>query len=147
MRAHDVVDEVDLVGLSDPVVVAVRVMATSGLPGLIVVDDHRRPVAVLPGTQVLRLTVPRAHQEDPLLARTIDESHADLFWQEVGTLTVGDLLPPAPRHPATIGRDATLLEVAALMARLHSPLLAVVDGAGTVVGGITLARVLSTLTR
>lgn len=145
MRARDVVDEMPTVRPHDPVVAAVRLLARSGLPGLIVADGRGRPVAVLPGTQVLRLAVPRTHQEDPLLVRTIDESHADVFWQEIGDLTIGECLPPSPRQPATVDLDATLLEVAALMARLHSPLLAVVDGSGVVVGGITLTRVLATL--
>ena len=145
MRARDVVDEMPTVTPHDPVVAAVRLMARSGLPGLIVVDEHGGPVAVLPGTQVLRLAVPGTHQQDPRLVRTIDESHADVFWQEIGDLTIEECLPPSPRPGATVGTDATLLEVAAMMARLHSPLLAVVDGAGMVVGGVTLARVLSVL--
>jgi CBS domain-containing protein len=41
--------------------------------------------------------------------------------------------------------EATLLEVAALMARLRSPLVAVVDRAGVLVGAITLDRLLRTL--
>ena len=100
---------------------------------------------MLPGTQVLRLTVPRAHQEDPALARTIDEPHADVFWQELDDLTVGECLPRQATRPALVALDSTLLEVAALMARLRSPLIAVVDGSGVLVGAITLDKLLITL--
>jgi hypothetical protein len=37
------------------------------------------PFTILPGTQVLRLAVPRYCQDDPALARVVDEAHADAF--------------------------------------------------------------------
>lgn len=145
MKARDLVEPVPTVTADDLVAVAVRVMGQAHLPGLIVVDERSRPRAVLPGSQVLRLTVPRVYQEDPALARTIDEPNADAFWQEIGELTVAACLPRQPARPATVPLDATVLEVAASMARLRSPLVAVVDGRGVLAGGITLARVLNAL--
>jgi CBS domain-containing protein len=145
MRARDIAVNVPTVTADDPVAKAVRVMVVGRLPGLIVVDGGRRPWTVLPGTQVLRLAVPGAYQEDPLLARTIDETHADRFWQELGDLTVGDCLPHRPARPVTVPVGATLLEVAALMARLRSPLVAVVDVDGVLAGAITLERLLTSL--
>lgn len=147
MRVHNIVEEVPTVIVEDSVTTAVLLMARSRLPGLVVVDGRGRPYAVLPGTQVLRLTVPRAHQEDPALARTIDEPHADLFWQELGERTVAECLPRPPGRMATIPLDATLLEAAALMARLHSPLLAVVHADGRLAGGVTLGNLLGVLAR
>lgn len=147
MRAHHIVENVPTVTADDRVAIAVRLMAGAHLPGLIVVDGRSRPQAVLPGTQVLRLTVPRALQEDPALARTIDESHADLFWQELGDRTVGECLPRRPERMAAVLLDATLLEAAAVMARLRSPLLAVVDADGGLVGGVTLEALLAALAR
>ncbi|MET7710351.1 CBS domain-containing protein [Micromonospora sp. NPDC005413] len=129
----------------DSVAKAVRLMALNRLPGLIVVDDRGRPRAVLPGTQVLRLAVPRTYQEDSALARAIDEAHADLFWEELGVLTVGDCLVRDAARPIIVGLDGTLLEVAALMARQRSPLVAVVDRGGVLVGAITLDRLLARL--
>ncbi|MFJ2029926.1 CBS domain-containing protein [Streptosporangium sp. NPDC087985] len=145
MQAREIAVELPTVTVRDPVAKAVRVMAAGHLPGLIVVDGRARPQMVLSGTQVLRMTVPGTYQEDPVLARTIDEAHADLFWQELGNLTVGDCLPRQPVRPVTVPLDATLLEVAALMARLRSPLVAVVDRAGVLVGAITLDRLLTSL--
>ncbi|MCE6999079.1 CBS domain-containing protein [Saccharothrix sp. S26] len=145
MQARDIAIRVPTITVDDPVAQAVRVMAVSRLPGLVVVDDRARPWLVLPGTQVLRLAVPGSYQEDPALARTIDEDHADRFWLEPANRTVGDCLPRHPTKPVTVRADATLLEVAALMARQHSPLVAVVDAAGALVGAITLERLITAL--
>ncbi len=145
MHASNIAVNLPTVTVHDPVTKAVRLMALGRMPGLIVVDDQGRPSCVLPGTQVLRLAVPGAYQEDPALCRTIDEAHADLFWGELGDLTVGDCLPQRPATPATVRLDATLLEVAALMARLRSPIVAVVGPDGVLAGAITLERLLTTL--
>ena len=56
--------------------------------------------------------------------------HADLFWREAGSLTVGDCLPNPVAKPATVPPEATLLEIATVMAKKHSPLIAVVDKTG-----------------
>ncbi|MFD9701335.1 CBS domain-containing protein [Lentzea sp. NPDC059081] len=145
MQARDIAINVPTVTVDDQVAKAVRVMAVNRLPGLIVVDDRARPWTVLPGTQVLRLAVPSSYQEDPALARTIDENAADTFWVELADRTVGDVAPHHRAKPATVRDDATLLEVAALMARQHSPLVAVVDAAGALVGAITLDRLITSL--
>jgi CBS domain-containing protein len=142
MRARDVLEQVPTVTPADRVASAVRLMADSGLPGLVVVRDGR-PLAVLPGTQVLLLTVPRALLEGGTTVRTVDESHADLFWRELGDLTVGDCLPRRPDRPAVVAPDATVLEIATVMARSRSPLVAVVDP--ELVGAITLTALLRVL--
>ncbi|GAA4188768.1 CBS domain-containing protein [Microbispora amethystogenes] len=145
MQAREVVVNLPTVTVHDPVSRAVRIMVLNRMPGLIVVDDRRRPSWVLPGTQVLRLTVPGAYQEDAVLARAIDEAHADRFWHELAGITVGDCLPPQPPRPVTVPLDATLLEVAALMTRLRSPIVAVVERDGALAGAITLERLLTSL--
>lgn len=145
MRASDIAISVPTVTADDPVTWAVQVMAVSRLPGLVVVDDRSRPTMVLPGSQVLRLAVPESYQDDPLLARTVDEAHADRFWLELGTLTVRECAPTRPVKPVTVRADATLLEIAALMSRQHSPLVAVVDDSGVLVGAVTLERLITSL--
>ncbi|NRQ36956.1 CBS domain-containing protein [Nonomuraea sp. NN258] len=116
---------------------AARLLAEQKLPGLIVVDGHGLPSTILPGTQVLRLAVPGYCQDDPALARVVDEAHADRFLRAVADRTVQEALPTPPRELPIADPDATLLELAALMARTHSPLVAVVDG-GRLLGAITL---------
>jgi CBS domain-containing protein len=146
MKARALAEKVPTVSPDDLVATAVRVMARAHLPGLIVVDEQSRPYTVLPGTQVLLLTVPRAHREGQSLARTIDEQHADAYWHELGNLRVGDCLPAGLSRPAIVREDATVLEIAALMGRVRSPLVAVVDDDGRLVGGITLDKLLTRLT-
>lgn len=145
MQASDIAAHVPTVTVNDPVTKAVRVMAVSRLPGLIVVDEWSRPLMVLPGTQVLRLAVPEAYQKDPALVRVVDEDHADRFWVELGERTVAECAPASPSKPVTVRGDATLLEVAALMARQHSPLIAVVRPDGALIGAITLERLITSL--
>lgn len=145
MQARDIATHVPTVTVHDPVSTALQLMAVRRLPGIIVVDAASRPHTVLPGTQVLRLAVPEAYQHDPALARAMDETYADTFWSELDGLTVGDALPNRPAKPVKVSADATLLEVSALMARQHSPLVAVVEGDGTLVGAITLERLLTSL--
>ena len=137
MRARDIAMNLPTVRTTDPVARAVRVMVVNRLPGLVVVDAADRPVAVLPGTQVLRLAVPRYCLDDPALARVVDEEHADAFMRGLGERTVRETLPEQPRELPIADGDATLLELAALMARTHSPLVAVVDD-GALLGGVTL---------
>jgi CBS domain-containing protein len=145
MKARDIAVTMPTLTVDDPVLEVVRVMVVRRLPGLILVDERSRPSVVLPGTQVLRLAVPSSFQDDPALARTIDEAHADRFWTELGDRTVGDCLVRQAQKPATVAEDATLLEVAASMARQRSPLVAVVDAAGTLTGAVTLERLLTSL--
>ncbi|MEO3861027.1 CBS domain-containing protein [Acrocarpospora sp. B8E8] len=137
MRARDLVIGFPTVTLDTPALEAARLLADRDLPGLIVVDERDQPFTILPGTQVLRLAVPRYCQDDPALARVVDEAHADLFLRGLGDRTVRECLPEQPRElPIAEGR-ATVLEMAALMARTRSPLLAVVDN-DVLVGAVTL---------
>jgi len=129
---------------------AARMLAEQRLPGLIVVDEDEHPVAVLPGSQILRFVVPRYVQDDPALARVFDEDHADRMCQRLGGRKVRDVLVPeqAPPLPVVPG-DAQAMEIAALMADAHSPVVAVVDEAGPgrprIVGAITVADLLGRL--
>ncbi|MEO8556155.1 MAG: CBS domain-containing protein [Actinomycetota bacterium] len=125
---------------------AARVMAAGRLPGLIVCTDGGRPYTVLPGSQVLRFLIPAYLQDDPGLARALDEQASDELCRKLQRITVRDLLPEPPdldELPVVDG-EATALEVAAVMARTHSPLVAVVVD-DRVVGAITVSRLLDYL--
>lgn len=138
MRARDLVVEFPTVRRSTRVVDAARLLASQDLPGLIVVDGAGHPEVVLRGTDVLRMAVPRYCQDDPALARVIDEAAADVFAHQLGEATVAQALPNGIRELPVVDDDATALEIAALMARSGSPLVAVVDDRGVMVGAITL---------
>jgi len=125
---------------------AARAMAAGRLPGLIVCTDDGRPYTVLPDSQVLRFLIPAYLQDEPRLAGALDEQASDEMCRKLESSTVGDLLPARQdldELPVVDG-DATALEVAALMARMHSPLVAVVVD-DHVVGAITVSRLLDYL--
>ena len=71
----------------------------------------------------------------------IDEAHAGRFMAELADRTVAELLPKNPGELPVVDPDATVLEIAALMARARSPLVAVV-GQGRLLGAITLDSLL-----
>jgi CBS domain-containing protein len=138
VRARDLAQPFPSVRTDTAALEAAKLLARHNLPGLIVLDERDRPSSVLPGTQVLRLAVPTYCQEDPALARVVDESHADVFWQELRGRTVAECLPDEPRTLPIVSPNANVLEIATLMARSHSPLVAVVDPVDGMLGAITL---------
>jgi predicted transcriptional regulator len=142
MRAGDLCSPFPSVRMDTPAIEAARLLAGQDLPGLVVVDARDKPVTVLPGTQVLRLAIPQYIQDDPTLARVIDEARADRFLDELAERTVRELLPEQPRELPIVRSDDTVLEVAALMARSRSPLVAVVTRNGAIQGVITLDSLL-----
>lgn len=141
MRARDLLADFPTVELDTPVLEAARLLAEQDLPGLIVVGADGLPFTILPGTQVLRMAVPGYCQDDPALARVIDEAHADLFLRQLSERTVREALPRERRVLPVADLNATVLELAALMARTHSPLVAVVAG-GRLHGAVTLQALL-----
>ena len=120
---------------------AVELLAARRLPGLIVVDEKGRPHSVLPASQVVRFLVPSYVQDDPSLARVIDESLADHVADKLAGVTVRRLLPSEPVELPVVNHDDTVLEVAAIMARLRCPLVAVLKDE-EIVGAITASRLL-----
>ncbi|TDE56589.1 CBS domain-containing protein [Nonomuraea mesophila] len=141
MRARDLACDFPTVTVDTPVYDAARLLAEQDLPGLIVVAGDGLPVTILPGTQVLRLAVPGYCHDDPALARVVDEAHADRFLHALAGRTVREALPEQPRELPISDPDATILELAALMARTHSPLVAVVSD-GRLLGAVTLQALL-----
>lgn len=137
MRARELATEFPTVTLDTPALEAATVMAGNDLPGLIVLGEDGLPYTVLPGTQVLRLAVPLYIQDDPALARVVDEATADAFVSALDGRTVRQILPDEKHELPVVDGGATLLEAAALMAQLHSPVVAVVDG-DAMIGAITV---------
>ncbi|MGH3814819.1 MAG: CBS domain-containing protein [Pseudonocardiaceae bacterium] len=142
MRARDLATPFPTVRSDTPALEATRLLAAQDLPGLIVVDDAGRPMTILPGTQVLRMVVPPYVQDDPALARVIDEAAADVFMRGVGNRTVAELLPREHWELPVVGPDVTVLEIAAAMARSRIPLAAVASDDEPMIGAITLDALL-----
>ncbi len=146
MRARDLATPFPTVSVDEDVLSAARLMAAERSPGLIVSDPDGRPYTVLPGSQVLNFLIPRYVQEQPALARAFDERASDALIDKLVRHTVRDVLPkPADLDELPIvDSDATTIEIAAVMARMHSPLVAVVDG-GRVLGAVTVSQLLDHL--
>lgn len=146
MQAKDLAEDYPVVHLRDSALDAARLIGSHRRPGVVVVDDHGHPVAVLPGSQVLRFLVPSYVQADPSLAGVYDERTAQESLTRLADNRVEDLLPDRDTHTRlpVVDHDATVLGCAAAMARLHSPLLVVLED-GQMVGVATAARLLDEL--
>jgi CBS domain-containing protein len=139
MRAAEIDEEFPVVDIDSPALDAARMLAEHRLPGIVVLTADGQLYAVLPASQVVRFIVPRYVQDDPLLARVLAESMADAAAETLRGKTIRDLLPRRQLVLPTVDADDTIVEVATIMARLRSPLIAVIQQ-GTLHGVITAAR-------
>jgi CBS domain-containing protein len=142
VHAGDISEDFAVVTMDSPALDAARLLAQHRLPGLIVTDTSGHPYAVLPASQVVRFIVPGYVQDDPSLAGVLNESMADRAAEKLGAKKVRDVLPEHRVDLPTVDADDTIIEVAAIMARHHSPLLAVMKG-GALQGVITAQRLLA----
>jgi CBS domain-containing protein len=142
MHAEDIAEDFPVVTIDSNALDAARMLAEHRLPGIVVTDSSGQPYAVLPASQVVRFIVPRYVQDDPSLAGVLDESMANHAADKLAGKTVRDVLPEHLLDVPAANADDTIIEVAALMARLRSPLVAVLKD-GTLHGVITATRLLA----
>src|ERR1700759_5619873 len=136
MRAAELAEEFPGVTVDSGALDAARLLAEHRLPGIVVTDAGGKPFAVLPASQVVRFIVPRYVQDDPSLAGVLNESMADAAADRLAGKTVREMLPEKLIKLPWAHADDTIIEVAAVMARLHLPLIAVVKD-GALLGVIT----------
>jgi CBS domain-containing protein len=146
MLARKLAQPFPTVTLDTDALEAARLLAEHRLPGLIVLGDGGLPHTVLPGSQVLRFVVPTYVQDDPALARAYDEKSADALADKLVGRTVRDMLPKKQDRLEirVVEPDATSIEIAAQMAGMRSPIIAVVDGE-ELLGAITVSALLAHL--
>ncbi len=142
MYARELAESFPTLPLTAPALEAARILGRQNLPGLIVVGKSGAARAVLSGDQVLRAALPVYCLEDPALVRVIDAPAADIFADGLAGRTVADCLPPHRGERAVVGPEATVLEIAALMARTGTPIVAVNGGPGQVLGAVTIDALL-----
>jgi CBS domain-containing protein len=142
MRAADLAEDFPVITVDSEALDAARLLAEHRLPGIVVTDRSGKPFAVLPASQVVRFIVPRYVQDDPSLAGVLSESVADRAADKLGGKTVGDMVPDHLTNVPSARADDTIIEVAAVMARLRSPLIAVLRGE-ELIGVITASRLLA----
>ncbi|QNE20659.1 CBS domain-containing protein [Kribbella qitaiheensis] len=141
MHGEQMAEEFPVVGLDTDAREAAELLASQRLPGLIVADENGAPYTVLPASQVVRFLVPSYVQDDPSLARVIDESLADQVADKLAGVSVRALLPKELAELPVVNHDDTVLEIAAIMARLRCPLVAVVKDR-KIIGAVSASRLL-----
>jgi len=143
VRAEEIVEAFPVVNIDSPAIDAVRLLVEHRLTGLVVVTNtSETPYAVLPASQVVRFIVPGYVQEDPGLAGVLTESMADLAADRLSGKTIRDMLAQRRQRVPVVDGDDTIIEVAEVMARLRSPLVAAVKD-GKLRGVITASRLLA----
>ena len=142
MHAEEIAEDFPVVTIDTDALDAARMLAEHRLPGIVVTDASGQPYAILPASQVVRFIVPKYVQDDPSLAGVLSESMADRAAEKLGGKTVRDVLPEHLLDVPPAHADDTIIEVAALMARLRSPLIAVIKD-GKLHGVITASRLLA----
>jgi CBS domain-containing protein len=141
MHASEMAEEFPVVDMDSDALDAARLLAEHRLPGIVVTDRDGCPQFVLPASQVVRFLVPTYVQDDPSLAGVLNESMADRVADKLGGRKVRTLLPSEPTELPRVNSDDTIIEVAAVMARLHCPLVAVMRDK-TLLGVISASRLL-----
>ncbi|WP_327370546.1 CBS domain-containing protein [Streptomyces sp. NBC_01217] len=150
MRARDLAEPYPFVTTDDNAIDAARMLAEQSLPALLVLDTDNQPYAIVPGSQLIRQLIPAYIAEDPALAGVGGDRHDGELTERLAGLTVAEWAPRRLYAPPVVRPDACPMEVAALMARTHSPLVAVIerDSSGvTLLGTITAARLMQHLLR
>jgi CBS domain-containing protein len=142
MRAEDIAEDFPIVPVDSDAVEAARMIAEHSLPGLLVTDASGKPYGVLPAFEILRFILPRYVRDDPALAGVLGESGADQAAQNLAGKTVGDVLPEYLRNIPSVNARDGVIKVAAQMAQLRSPLIAVTKD-GKLHGVITASRLLA----
>ena len=81
-------EESPLVDLDTNALSALRLLAEQRLPALVVTRPDGSPHSILPASQVVRFLVPGYVQDDPSLARVMNESMADRAADQLGSKRV-----------------------------------------------------------
>jgi CBS domain-containing protein len=141
MLAAEMAEEYPVVELDSDALDAARLLAERRLPGLVVIDATGCPQSVLPASEVVQFLVPPYVRDDPSLAGVLNESMADRVVDKLGGRRVRELLPEERAELPRVNADDTVVEVAAMMARLKCPLVAVMEGR-TLLGVVSASRLL-----
>jgi CBS domain-containing protein len=143
VRAEDLDETFPIVPIDSDAVEAARLIAEHSLPALLVTDTSGKPYAILPAVEILRFILPRYVRDDLALAGVLGESAADQAAQNLAGKTVADVLSADLRkNIRSVDAHDTVIKVAAEMALLRSPLIAVMKN-GSLHGVITASRLLA----
>ena len=146
MRARDLAVPYPLLPADAPATEAARLLAGEPVDAVFV-DRHGQLQGVVSDIGLLVRLLPGYVVEDPTLAQVMEEDAADLLWRRLEGRRVGELLPrTGAAEVPQVDAEATLMQVAAVMAGARAPMVAVREG-GRLIGGITSSALLTRLLR
>jgi CBS domain-containing protein len=145
MRARDLAVPYPVPPADAPAAEAARLLAQQEVDAVFV-DRQGQLQGVVSDIGLLVRLLPGYIIEDPTLAQVMEEGAADLLWRRLEGHTAGELLPKKGREVPQVDGDATLMQVAAVMAGARAPMVAVREG-GRLIGGITSSALLTRLLR
>ena len=146
MRARDLAVPYPLLPADAPAAEAARLLAEEEVDAVFV-ERQGRLQGVVSDIGLLVRLLPGYVIEDPKLAQVMEEGATDLLWRRLEGHRVEELLPKAASGEVPqVDGDATLMEVAAVMAGARAPMVAVREG-GRLIGGITSSALLTRLLR
>lgn len=134
-------EDYPVIDLDSDAIDAARLLAEHRLPGILVTDADGAPHSVLPASQVVLFIVPTYVQDDPSLAGVLNESMCGQVVKRLRGKKVRDVIPERLTKIPAAKADDNIVEVAALMAKYKSPLVAVQEGE-RLLGVITSSRLL-----
>ncbi|MEV6768085.1 CBS domain-containing protein [Nocardia sp. NPDC051030] len=141
MHAAQMAEEYPVIDMDSDAIDAARLLAEHRLPGILVVSADGCPQAVLPASQVVLFIVPKYVQDDPSLAGVLPETMCGQVVSRLLGKKVRDVIPERLSQIPAAKADDNIVEVAALMAKFKTPLVAVLDGK-KLLGVITSSRLL-----
>jgi CBS domain-containing protein len=146
MRARDLAVPYPLLPADAPAAEAARLLAEAEVDAVFV-DRQGRLQGVVSDIGLLVRMLPGYVIEDPTLAQVMEEGATDLLWRRLEGHRVEELLPRTTSGEVPqVDGDATLMQVAAVMAGARAPMVAVREG-GRLIGGITSSALLTRLLR
>ncbi len=132
-------DSLDRIGPDMPVPELARRMAAHRLDAAGVTDDERRLLGVVTADDLFTLGMPDFFKQLKSVAFIAEFDPFEKYFQHEASLTARDVMRPTP---ATVGPDATILEVVFLLAVQGHPKVFVVDDQRRLLGVIDRIRVL-----
>jgi CBS domain-containing protein len=122
------------------------VLSRHDIRAVLVVSPSGGLAGVLSDSELLRGLLPAYLEDNPALARVLEESASEALYRRLEGRTVEDLMPADRDEAPVVGGDDTLIEVAEVMVRSRASLVGVVDQ-GRLIGGISIDDLISHLLR
>jgi CBS domain-containing protein len=145
MRARDLAVPYPLLPADAPAAEVARLLAEEEVEAVFV-ERQGQLQGVVSDIGLLARLLPGYVIEDPTLAQVMEEGAADLLWRRLEGHRASELLPKKSGEVPQVDGDATLMQVAAVMAGARAPMVAVRER-GRLIGGITSSALLTRLLR